>query len=431
MFEYKMTLTPEQKDILDGKQGDVKAKIMQTVVMFGDMFGAKRLIPITYLDGHLVTSFGIGLLKPLFKTMDELIDAGIRTQGSFTVDPRPLDYENVRCDPAEKLLFDKILYSRQADYENQLHQVGLKDSNAFTCTCYMDEVGNIPKKGDVLSWAESSAVVYANSVLGARCNRNSGMLELFSLIIGYVPEFGFVTDEGRKATWKVIVNTTKKPEAQVLGSAIGMKVMEDVPYVYGLDRWIGTELTADAKDYLKDFGAATASNGAVGLYHIDKLTPEAVEQGETLIVPDAKTYVIDDAELERVYQSYPVMWKKEDAKPNLCFVGCPHLSYNQLCAWTDRIVAGLKETGRSKVTMQTIFTAAPDVVREFRRSSRYELLLKTGVRVSSICPLMYTNNPLTKRHRVMTNSNKLRTYSVARYYRDDKILRILVGKEEK
>lgn len=131
------------------------------------------------------------------------------------------------------------------------------------------------------------------------------MLDLFGSIVGYVPYFGLLTDEGRKATWKVYVKTSKKPEAQVLGSAIGMKVMEDVPYVYGLDKFLGGELTDDAKAYLKDFGAATASNGAVGLYHIDNLTPEAKELGEKLLAENCKEYVIDDAELERVYKSYP------------------------------------------------------------------------------------------------------------------------------
>lgn len=335
-MEYKMKLTDEQKAVLEGSRGEVMAKVMETVVMFGDIFGAEKLVPVTHKDGHLVTSFGIALMKPLFSTMDKLINAGITTEGKFTVDPRPLDYENVKCNLLEKIAFH-VMYKKQADYEEQLKKVGLRDSDSFTCTCYLDEVGNIPAKGDVLSWAESSAVVYANSVLGARCNRNSGMLDLFGSIVGYVPYFGLVTDEGRKAKWKVIVKTTKKPEAQVLGSAIGMKVMEDVPYVVGLDRFLGTELTDDAKAYLKDFGAATASNGAVGLYHIDMLTPEAVEQGESLILPDAKEYVIDDEELERVYRSYPVMWKKPDAKPGLCFIGCPHLSYKQLCDWTDDI----------------------------------------------------------------------------------------------
>ncbi len=122
-------------------------------------------------------------------------------------------------------------------------------------------------------------MVYANSVLGARCNRNSGIIDLMGSIVGYVPYFGLLTDEGRKASWIVEIKTSGKPEAQLLGSAVGMKVMEDVPYIAGLDRWLGT-MDEEAKTYLKDFGAATASNGAVGLYHVEGITPEAVQQGE-------------------------------------------------------------------------------------------------------------------------------------------------------
>ena len=140
----------------------------------------------------------------------------------------------------------------------------------------------------ILSWAESSAVVYANSVLGARCNRNSGIMDIMGSIAGFVPNFGLLTDEGRKASWIIKIKTTKKPEAQLLGSAIGMKVMEDVPYITGLDQWLGAELSDEVCAYLKDFGAATASNGAVGLYHIENLTPEAVDYGESLIREGAR-----------------------------------------------------------------------------------------------------------------------------------------------
>ena len=133
----------------------------------------------------------------------------------------------------------------------------------------------------------------------------TGIIELFGLIFGKVPEFDLLTDEGRKAKWIIEVKTSKKPEAQILGSAIGMKVMEDVPYIKGLDKFLGTELTDSVKSYLKDMGAATASNGAVGLYHVDNLTPEAVEMGESIINDNAQVYVIDDAELERVKKIYP------------------------------------------------------------------------------------------------------------------------------
>ena len=296
------------------------------------------------------------------------------------------------------------------------------NEDAFTCACYLDQLGNKPQKGDILSWAESSAVVYANSVLGARCNRNSGIMDIMGSIAGYVPNFGLLTDEGRKATWVVKLQCKKKPEAQLLGSAIGMKVMEDVPYIMGMEPWLGTELNDAACAYLKDFGAATASNGAVGLYHIAGLTPEARELGEKLIAEGAREYIIDDAELERVKNNYPVIWKNPDAKPKLCFIGCPHMSMQQLIDWTVNVEKALQEAGNSKVLIPTVFTTAPAVKKEFEKTEYAARLQATGVVLSYICPLMYMNNPLAGSMPVITCSNKLRTYTTARYYTEAEIL---------
>ncbi len=421
-----MVLTKEQQAILDGEKGETLAKVMKTLVMYGDAFEAEKLVPITSKYNHLVTSFGLKVMSPVYDLMQQLLDAGVCSEQKFSVDPRPLD-KNVPANFLQNLVFNKFMYTKQDFYEEQLGKLGLMDKNAFTCTCYMDEVGNKPKKGDVLSWAESSAVVYANSVLGARCNRNSGIIDIMGSIVGYVPYFGLLTDEGRKATWVVKIQTTKKPEAQLLGSAIGMKVMEDVPYVVGLDRWIGNELNDEACAYLKDFGAATASNGAVGLYHIANLTPEAVELGESLIAEDAKEYIIDDAELERVQKNYPIIWKNPDAAPKLCFVGCPHLSLEQLMDWTLKLESELKKNGKKKVTVKTVFTAAPGVLEAFEKTEYAARLKATGVITSYICPLMYMNNPLCKKMPVITSSNKLRTYTSARYYTDAEILKTITG----
>ena len=421
-----MLLTKEQQAILDGAQGETLAKVMKTLVLYGEAFEAEKLVPITSKYNHLVTSFGLKVMSPVYDLMQRLLDEGVSSSQKFSVDPRPLD-KNVPANLLQKLVFNKFMYSKQDFYEGQLDKLGLMDKDAFTCTCYMDEVGNKPQKGDVLSWAESSAVVYANSVLGARCNRNSGIIDIMGSIVGYVPYFGLLTDEGRKATWVIKVATTKKPEAQLLGSAIGMKVMEDVPYVVGLDKWIGSELDDSACSYLKDFGAATASNGAVGLYHIDNLTPEAKELGKSLIVDGAKEYVIDDAELERVQREYPIIWKNKDAKPKLCFVGCPHLSLQQLKDWTVNLEASLKKNNKKKVTIPTVFTASPGVLEAFNATEYAERLKATGVITSYICPLMYMNNPLSKKMPVITSSNKLRTYTTSRYYRDEEILNIITG----
>ena len=415
-----MLLTQEQQQILDGGKGQTMAKIMQTLVRYGELYHADAMIPVTGKYNHLVTSFGLKALTPVYELMDQLIAEGAVSGTKFSADPRPLD-KNVPSSFLQDIIFNHFMYSKQDFYEDQLQKLGLMEKDAFTCTCYMDEVGNTPEKGDILSWSESSAVVYANSVLAARCNRNSGIIDLMGAICGFVPRFGLLTDEGRKATWIVEVRTTKKPEAQLLGSAIGMKVMEDVPYIKGLDKWLGT-LDDDAKAYLKDMGAATASNGAVGLYHVAGITPEAVEQGEALICPDAKVYVIDDAELQRVYDSYPVIWKKKDATPKLCFMGCPHMSLHQLIDWTERVEQGLKAAGNKKVVIPTVFTAAPAVIEKFNATPYAARLKETGVILSYICQLMYINNPLSAKMPVITSSNKLRTYTSARYYTDDEIL---------
>ena len=416
-----MRLTAHQQEMLDGKYGETKAKVMKTLVMYGETFGAEDMVAVTSEYNHLVTSFGLKVMSPVYDLMQRLVDDGVASEQKFSMDPRPLD-KNVPASFLQNFVFNKFMYTKQDTYEKQLEKLGLMNKDAFTCTCYMDEVGNKPKMGDILSWSESSAVVYANSVLGARCNRNSGIMDIMGSIAGYVPNFGLLTDEGRRATWIIKVETTKKPDAQLLGSAIGMKVMEDVPYVYGLNQYLGSELDDAACTYLKDFGAATASNGAVGLYHIHDLTPEAKLHGEKLIAEGAQVYVIDDAELQRVKDSYPVIWKNPDATPKLCFMGCPHMSLEQLKSWTDKVEAGLKEAGNKEVVIPTVFTAAPAVLAEFEKTEYAARLKKCGVITSYICPLMYMNNPLCKTMPVITSSNKLRTYTSAKYLSDDEIL---------
>jgi len=416
-----MILTSEQQAILNGEKGETMAKVMKTLVMYGEAFGADKMVSVTSQYNHLVTSFGLKMMTPVFDLMQQLIDAGAISGQQFSVDPRPLD-KNVPANFLQNIIFNVAMYAKQDSYEQQLTELGLMNEDAFTCACYLDQVGNKPKKGDVLSWAESSAVVYANSVLGARCNRNSGIMDIMGSIAGFVPHFGLLTDEGRKASWIVKVETTKKPEAQLLGSAIGMKVMEDVPYITGMEKWLGTELNEDNCAYLKDFGAATASNGAVGLYHIAGLTPEAQELGEKLILENAQVYVIDDAELQRVQDNYPVIWKNPDAKPKLCFVGCPHMSLQQLINWTEAVEEGLKASGNKKVLIPTVFTTAPAVKKAFEQTEYAERLKATGVILSYICPLMYMNNPLAGKMPVITCSNKLRTYTTARYYTEAQIL---------
>lgn len=140
-----MYLTPEQQAILDGSKGETMAKVMKTLVMYGETFGADKMVPVTSEYNHLVTSFGLKMMKPVFDLMQQLIDAGAVSGQKFSVDPRPLD-KNVPANFLQNLIFKKFMYSKQASYEEQLEKLGLLNDDAFTCACYLDQVGNRPKK---------------------------------------------------------------------------------------------------------------------------------------------------------------------------------------------------------------------------------------------------------------------------------------------
>ena len=138
-----MYLTPEQQAILEGAQGETMAKVMKTLVMYGETFGADKMVPVTSDYNHLVTSFGLKMMGPVFDLMQKLIDGGAISQQQFSVDPRPVD-PKVPANFLQNLIFNKIMYTKQASYEEQLKQLGLMNEDAFTCTCYLDQVGNKP-----------------------------------------------------------------------------------------------------------------------------------------------------------------------------------------------------------------------------------------------------------------------------------------------
>ena len=148
-MEVKMKLTEEQQAILNGEKGETLAKVMETMVRYGDVFGADKMVPVTSKYNHLVTSVGLKALAPVYELMDKLIDAGAVSKQQFSMDPRPLD-SNVPSDLLQDIVFKYFMFTRQEFYEGQLEKLGLMNKNAFTCTCYMDEVGNTPKKGDRL-----------------------------------------------------------------------------------------------------------------------------------------------------------------------------------------------------------------------------------------------------------------------------------------
>ena len=141
-----MKLTQEQQEILNGSRGETMAKVMETLVRYGELYDSDTMIPVTGKNNHLVTSFGLKALTPVYELMDQLIAEGAVSGTKFSADPRPLD-KNVPSSFLQNIIFNHFMYSKQDFYEDQLQKLGLMEKDAFTCTCYMDEVGNIPKKG--------------------------------------------------------------------------------------------------------------------------------------------------------------------------------------------------------------------------------------------------------------------------------------------
>jgi predicted aconitase len=427
----KIKLAPEERDILQGKQGPTMQKVMKTVVLYGEALGAERLVDIEG-DGHFVISWATPGIAPPLKMLDELVAAGLKTKYPFTLDPKaPLDFENLGLSSEQEQTLEQM-YRDQARYDEKMLQLGLRDTDAYTCNPYLPEVGNIPKRDTILAWSESACAVFANSVLGARTNRNGAIMDLLSNIVGKTPLAGLLTDEGRRATWLVEIRTARLPHPQLLGAAIGRKVVEDVPFIVGLDRFLGSGLSKETLDYLQEMGAACATYGAVGLTHLENITPEAVDRGTNLLTPDHATYVIDDQELDDLMASYPVMWADKEAKPEKCLIGCPHLSLRQLHWWTGEIHDALQAKNQSQLAVETIICAAPQVLQKFKADmTAYERLERAGVKFSVTCVETLFEGDVIAGEAVITNSNKLRAYTTARFFPDKELVDILVSGEIK
>jgi len=427
--DLTIELTDEERDILNGNRGATLRKVMETVVRYAEALGAKRLVDIEG-PGHFVIPWASPGIAPPLEMLDELAEAGLETTYPFTLDPcSPLDFEPLDLTEAQQQLVLEM-YSDQAPYDRRLLQLGLRDPDAYTCNPYLPEVGNIPKEGTILAWSESACAVFANSVLGARTNRNGAIMDLLSNLVGKTPLTGLLTDEGRRATRLVQIETAELPHPQLLGAALGRLVLADVPYIVGLDRFLGPGLSDATRDYLQEMGAGCATYGAVGLFHVENITPEAVAQGRGLLDPKSTTDVIDDRVLGDLMSSFPKMWSVEGAQPERCFIGCPHLSLQQLNRWSAEIHRALEACGRSRLAVDTLICTAPGVLDEFKTDVRaYDLMIDAGVKLGVTCPETLFEGGVIGDAKVVTNSTKLRAYAPAAFFEDHELLEIMVSGE--
>jgi len=431
---HKMKLTQEEQDILNGSQGPVMAKVLKTIVMHGELFGAERLADCGGAP-HSSLYTGSPWVEPVLEMFEEIADAGLVAHAPYTVNPMPLDLYTVGQDPVKRnmMLEGYPLQGRLIQVHTRL---GARPLDNWSCACYLPEVGNTAEPGTVVSWAESSAVNYGNSVLGMRINRMATGMEVLCAIAGKVPVFGVLTDEGRKAKWHIDIRLSKEPHWGALGGAVGTKVVEQIPYITGIDQWLtlkedgGVDGVTMGK--LKAFGSATASSGAVGLYHVENITPEAREHGRAQLADGYQTYVIDDAEYERVLSTFNNRWKDPDGDPTSVYIGCPHNTYDEIVYWSKKFVTAIEESDQETVAIPVVM-ACSIVVRNKLLDEHPVLLrdvLRAGVRFTTICTPAYQGlKGMADIDRGVTNSNKARYYSRLRLFGDDDLLEIaMTGK---
>jgi predicted aconitase len=443
----KMELTDVEQAILDGKEGPEKAKLMKILVRFGETFGATKLVDLGGAP-HSNLYIGAPYLESLIIMLEQCAAAGLKSYAPYTVNPRPYDVYNVQNNPTEMQLIAEG-YPLQMRLDAVHAQLGAPDLNFRSCACYIDDVGNAPKPGTPVAWCESSAVNYGNSVLGIRTNRYGAGMEMLCAMLGKAPMFGLMTDEGRKAKWLIDVKTSEEPDTDegrkakwlidvktseepdwgVLGTAIGRKCVEDIPYIAGVDKYFGGEVTNDNWHKLKYMGSATAAAGAVGCYHVEGVTPEPKEKGRDMLVENFQTYVFDDKEQQAILDTFENLWDDPDGNPTAVFIGCPHCNYEETIRWAKMFVDALDAAGQDKLAIPA-YIFAPTVTRTRALLEAPELAsraLGAGINVTNMCGVSYSGmKGFSERVRAVTNSAKNRNYSPIRYFPDKKLVDIAV-----
>lgn len=375
-----LRLTAEEDALLAGEQGPGVQKAMAIVATLARIYGAADLVPIASVQVSGVSFKNLG--KAGLEFLREWAGMGARARVSATLNPAGADLAAWR-----ELGFPEAFVLQQLAVIDAY--VGLGVLPTLTCTPYL--TGHIPGYGEHIAWAESSAVCYANSVLGARSNREGGPSALAAAIVGRTARYGLHLDEGRRPTVVIEVRCPVRSESDLgaLGTLVGQQVRNRVPYLR-----FGSELPPGSD--LKVLGAAMAASGAVGLFHVEGATPEA------------KTGVVDAAGLPvLVVDSLEAGYRALDgtcAEIDLVSIGCPHASLGEIEAIADaldgqRLRAALWVTTARKTRDAAV--AAGTVARIEEAGGR--VVADTCLVVAPMAPLGF--------HSLATNSAKMALYT--------------------
>lgn len=363
-----MHLTKEENEFLAGRHGLAAKKAMEILLAIGNIYNAKRLIPVSSVQiagvsYHNIGSAGLELLEELAK------DAFVRVP--TTLNPAGMDLENWQA-----LGISEDFAKNQNRVIDAFRKMGV----TITCTCTPYLIGNLPLYGQHIAWSESSAVCFANSVLGARTNRESGFSSIASAITGKTPEYGMHLDKNRKAkiTVEVKAKLSDISDFGALGKAIGDRIGDTIPFIKGIDHATLEEL--------KSFCASIATFGGTPMFHMKGVTPEKTP------VPKKKISITRE-DIEKAKSELT-----DSTEVDFIAIGCPHASINEIKA--------IAEALKGKKVKKTFWISCARPIKQISDAMGYtKIIEEAGAKFA--CDTCMAVAPLKGRFKgMMTNSAK-------------------------
>ncbi|MFH1587740.1 MAG: aconitase X catalytic domain-containing protein [Candidatus Diapherotrites archaeon] len=364
-----MQLTNFEKEMLSGKQGKATQKAMKILVALGNIFGAEKMVPVSSVQIAGVSYDNLG--EAGLDYLSSIAEEGGKTRVLTTLNPAGMDLDNWK-----ELGISPEFAEKQKRVIEAFEKMGVIN----TCTCTPYFIGNNPHYGEHIAWSESSAVAYANSVLGLKTNREGGPSALASALTGVTPLYGLHLDENREAqkTIQVKAELNDLTDFGALGYAIGKKIGKEIPLIKGISK--------AGVDELKSFSASIATYGGQGIYHIEGITPnKTIEPTESIEISqeeinEAKKFLNDGTEVDIVA------------------VGCPHCSLKEIQELAEMLKG-------KKVTKEFWVCVARPIKSTADRMGYTEIIESSGAKFA--CDTCMAVAPLKGRFKCLaTNSAK-------------------------
>jgi hypothetical protein len=299
-----MYLSNAEERILAGDGGEVMERMFRLLVRLGEIYGADKMIPVNSAQVAGVSYKSIG--DPGTEFLEDYAGKDARVKIVTFLNPAGMDIEDWK-----EMGVPPGFAEKQLRIMNAFKKMGIVVS--ATCTPYL--AGNLPRFKEHIAWSESSAIAFSNSVIGARTNREGGPSALAAALCGVTPNYGLHLDENRKP--EVVVNVDAKMEDNAdfgaLGYVVGKQVKNKIPFFKGIKE-------ADT-DQLKSLGAAMAASGAVALYHVEGMTPEA----HLMQTGGLEKVSVSDKDLNETFSKLST-----GKEPDIVILGCPHSSLKEI-----------------------------------------------------------------------------------------------------